>query len=69
MTLSIFLTVPIYSLHTEQNLETVYADKGYFGKPNRDFLKLNHIADGIMRKDSTTAKFTPLNTPTQSSSG
>jgi IS5 family transposase len=48
----------IYSLHTEQNLETVYADKGYFGKPNRDFLQLNHIADGIMRKDTTTAKLT-----------
>ena len=25
-------------------------------KPNRDFLALNNIADGIMRKDSTTAK-------------
>lgn len=60
MTLSIFLIsyCTIYSLHTEQNLETVYADKGYFGKPNRDFLQLNHIADGIMRKDSTTAKLT-----------
>jgi len=48
----------IYSLHTEQNLETVYSDKGYFGQPNRDFLHLNHIADGIMRKDTTTAKLT-----------
>jgi len=28
------------------------------GKPNREFLALNNIADGIMRKDSTTAKFT-----------
>ena len=28
------------------------------GKPNRDFLALNKIADGIMRKDSTTAKLT-----------
>ena len=27
-------------------------------KPNRDFLALNDIADGIMRKDSTTAKLT-----------
>jgi IS5 family transposase len=48
----------IYSLHTDQNLETVYADKGYFGEPNRDFLKLNHIEDGIMRKDTTAAKLT-----------
>jgi len=48
----------IYSLHTEQKLEKVYADKGYFGMPNRDFLSLNNIADGIMRKDTTTAKLT-----------
>jgi transposase, IS5 family len=48
----------IYSLHTEQKLEKVYADKGYFGEPNRDFLHLNDIEDGIMRKDTTTAKLT-----------
>jgi IS5 family transposase len=48
----------IYSLHTEQSLQKVYADKGYFGKPNRDFLNLNGIEDGIMRKDTTTAKLT-----------
>ena len=36
----------------------MFADKGYAGKPNRDFLSLNKIADGIMRKDSTTAKLT-----------
>jgi len=30
------------------------------GKPNRDFLALNNISDGIMRKDSTTAKMTQL---------
>ena len=39
-------------------IKKVYADKGYAGKPNRDFLALNKIADGIMRKDSTTAKLT-----------
>jgi len=38
----------------------VFTDKGYAGKHNRDFLALNHIADGIMRKDSTTAKLTEL---------
>jgi len=48
----------IYSRHTHQKIQTVYADKGYAGKPNRDFLALNQIADGIMRKDSTTAKLT-----------
>jgi IS5 family transposase len=48
----------IYSLHTDQKLKKVYADKGYFGEPNRDFLNLNDIEDGIMRKDTTTAKLT-----------
>jgi len=48
----------VYSRHTKQKIEKVYADKGYAGKPNRDFLALNKIADGIMRKDSTTAKLT-----------
>ena len=51
----------VYSRHTKQPIEKVYADKGYAGKPNRGFLALNNIADGIMRKDTTTAKFTPLN--------
>ena len=46
------------SCHTEQPIEIIYADKGYFGEPNRRFLSLNHIKDGIMRKDTTTAKLT-----------
>ena len=45
-----------YSRHTHQPIKKVFADKGYAGKPNRDFLHLNNIDDGIMRKDSTTAK-------------
>ena len=48
----------VYSLHTDQTLEKVYADKGYFGEPNQEFLNLNKIEDGIMRKDTTTAKLT-----------
>lgn len=36
------------SCHTKEPIKKVYADKGYFGKPNRDFLALNKIADGIM---------------------
>jgi len=47
-----------FSRHTKQPIKKVYADKGYAGKPNRDFLALNKIKDGIMRKDSTTAKLT-----------
>jgi IS5 family transposase len=45
----------LYSRHTKQPIEKVFADKGYAGKPNRDFLAFNNIADGIMRKDSTHA--------------
>ena len=48
----------VYSRHTKQNIEKAYADKGYFGEPNRDFLVRNKIADGIMRKDTQTAKLT-----------
>jgi IS5 family transposase len=49
-----------FSRHTKQKFKKVYADKGYAGKPNRDFLALNNIEDGIMRKNSTTAKLTEL---------
>ena len=47
-----------FSRHTKQPIEKVFADKRYAGKPNRDFLADNEIADGIMRKYSTTAKLT-----------
>jgi IS5 family transposase len=46
------------SCHTEEPIDKVYADKGYYGKPNRDFLAMNNIEDGIMRKDTTTTKLT-----------
>ena len=39
-------------------LKKVYTDKGYFGDPNRNFLKPNHLEDGIMGKGTTTAKLT-----------
>ena len=48
----------IASCHTKDPIEKVYADKGYYGQPNRSFLHLNEIKDGIMRKDTTTAKLT-----------
>lgn len=50
----------VFSRHTKQSIKKVFADKGYAGRPNRDFLANNKIADGIMRKDSTTAKLTDL---------
>jgi len=46
------------SCHTEELIKKIYADKGYFGEPNRSFLNLNGIEDGIMRKDTTGAKLT-----------
>ena len=46
------------SCHTEESIKKVYADKGYHGKPNRMFLHLNEIEDGIMRKDTRGAKIT-----------
>jgi IS5 family transposase len=48
----------IASCHTEEPIKEVYADKGYHGKPNRDFLQMNKMKDSIMRKDSKTAKLT-----------
>jgi hypothetical protein len=40
----------VFSRHTKK-IKNACANKGYAGKPNRDFLALNKIADGIMRKD------------------
>ena len=45
-------------MHTNQNIKLVYADKGYAGEPNRSFLCLNKIADGIMRKNNIIAALT-----------
>ena len=49
--------VIIYSMHTDK-IQDTYADKGYAGAPNREFLALNNIKDGIMRKDNINAKLT-----------
>ncbi|HHT9158392.1 MAG TPA: IS5 family transposase [Candidatus Brocadiaceae bacterium] len=48
----------IASCHTEEKIRKVYADKGYHGRPNREFLHMNKIEDGLMRKDSRTEKLT-----------
>ena len=44
------------SCHTEEPIKKVYADKGYYGKPNSGFLHMNDIEDGIMRKDTKSTK-------------
>ena len=46
------------SCHTEDPIGKVYADKGYYGKPNRGFLHMNGIANGIMRRDTKSTKLT-----------
>jgi IS5 family transposase len=46
------------SCHTEEPIQKVYADKGYYGKPNSGFLHQNDIEDGIMRKDTKSTKLT-----------
>ncbi len=46
------------SRHTDEKIKAVYADKGYFGKPNSKFLVMNKIKDKIMRKNTKSAKLT-----------
>ena len=46
------------SCHTKEPIKKVFADKGYFGKPNREFLSLNKIEDGIMRKATIGTELT-----------
>ena len=50
----------VYSMHTKDKTKIVYADKGYPGSPNRNFLALNNIKGGIMRKDGKNTKLTQL---------
>ena len=47
----------VYSMHADK-IKIAYADKGYAGAPNREFLALNNIQDGIMRKDNINSKLT-----------
>jgi IS5 family transposase len=46
------------SCHTKSPIKKVFADKGYFGKNNRDFLHMNGIEDGIMRKATPGTELT-----------
>ncbi len=55
-----FQYVVIKSMHTRKMLPVVYVDKGYHGQPNREFLHINDMKDGIMRKDERNAKLTEL---------
>ena len=57
-----FAYCTLYSRHIKHALVIVYADKGYAGEPNRTFLSMNKLKDGIMRKDTQTAKLTEYET-------
>jgi transposase, IS5 family len=50
----------IKGIHTKKLPPKVYADKGYHGQANREFLHINDMADGIMRKDERNATLTTL---------
>lgn len=50
------------SCHTKKPIKKVFADKGYFGVKNREFLSLNRIEDGIMRKATKGARLTTYET-------
>jgi len=52
----------LYRRHIKHALSIVYADKGHAGEPNRTFLAMNKLKDGIMRKDTKTAKLTRYET-------
>ena len=48
----------VASSHTQDPIKRVSADTGYYGRPNRGFLSLTGISDGIMSKDTTGATAT-----------
>jgi len=48
----------LFPVCIKDKIQKVYAAKGYAGAPNCGFLALNNIKDGIMRKNSKTAKLT-----------
>jgi IS5 family transposase len=48
------------SYHPEEPIRKVYADKRYHGEPNRSFLYLNEVEDGIIRTDTRVAKITKV---------
>jgi len=53
-----FSYVVFKSLHGKGYSPNVYADKGYCSEANRDFLNMNGMGDGIMRKNQINATLT-----------
>lgn len=50
----------LLSCHNDDPIKVFYTYKKYYGEPSRSSLHLNGIEDGIMRKDTTTAKLTEI---------
>jgi IS5 family transposase len=55
-----FQSAAVRGMQGQQKPPKVYADKGYCSWENREFLHMNEMADGIMRKDYRNAKLTEL---------
>jgi IS5 family transposase len=55
-----FQSVAVRGMQGQKMPPKVYADKGYCSQDNREFLSMNEMADGIMRKDYRNAKLTEL---------
>jgi transposase, IS5 family len=55
-----FQSVAVRGMQGQEMPPKVYADKGYCSQDNREFLHMNQMADGIMRKEYPNAKLTDL---------
>lgn len=53
-----FEYVVIKSTQTGKILPVVYADKGYHGQLNPEYMHINDMKDGIMRKDERNTRIT-----------
>lgn len=57
-----FSYVVVKGIHGKNLPDVVYADKGYCSRSNREFLNMNGIGDGIMRKNQINASLTTTET-------
>jgi IS5 family transposase len=55
-----FQSAAVRGMQGKKKPPKVYADKGYCSQDNREFLQMNKMADGIMRKDYRNATLTDL---------
>lgn len=55
-----FQSIAVRGMQGREMPPKAYADKGYCSQDNREFLHMNRISDGIMRKDYPNAKLTDL---------